>query len=168
MLKDGRNWYVYCENNPITKADPTGLVAPIIVLAVVVAVMILSTGAAGAPTHNQEEYDHAAFGQEKLELAWNVLIFVGPLAGLGKLGKAKKNFQVNKWITKSSGEQATKISIRIGGKIREPLRVEKHAFPNSKGEMKWHFHIRDGEKHLPHDWLKQLWYSVQEMTFYIF
>ncbi len=24
-IKDGRNWYVYCDNNPLTRVDPTGL-----------------------------------------------------------------------------------------------------------------------------------------------
>ncbi len=24
-IKDGRNWYAYCDNNPLTAADPTGL-----------------------------------------------------------------------------------------------------------------------------------------------
>ncbi|MDX2065147.1 MAG: RHS repeat-associated core domain-containing protein [Fimbriimonadaceae bacterium] len=24
-IKDGRNWYTYCENNPLTAVDPLGL-----------------------------------------------------------------------------------------------------------------------------------------------
>jgi RHS repeat-associated protein len=28
-IKDGRNWYVYCGNNPITKVDPTGTIGAV-------------------------------------------------------------------------------------------------------------------------------------------
>ena len=46
-IKDGRNWYAYCENNPLTAADPSGLVAPIIVGGVLIAGAILCSGCTG-------------------------------------------------------------------------------------------------------------------------
>jgi hypothetical protein len=36
-IKDGRNWYVYCDGNPVAFADPTGLLLYVAVLADLVA-----------------------------------------------------------------------------------------------------------------------------------
>jgi RHS repeat-associated protein len=34
-VKDGRNWYVYCANDPVNGADPTGLILPILAVGAV-------------------------------------------------------------------------------------------------------------------------------------
>ncbi|MDX2064717.1 MAG: RHS repeat-associated core domain-containing protein [Fimbriimonadaceae bacterium] len=40
-IKDGRNWYTYCENNPLTGVDPTGLFLPAIAIAVIIVLVII-------------------------------------------------------------------------------------------------------------------------------
>jgi len=53
-VKDGRNWYGYCENRPMVGVDPTGTVGPVIYLAYIAVVAILSVGIADAPTYDRD------------------------------------------------------------------------------------------------------------------
>ncbi len=46
-IKDGRNWFAYCENNPLTATDPSGLIAPIIVGGVLIVGAIVCSGCTG-------------------------------------------------------------------------------------------------------------------------
>lgn len=79
--KDGRNWYAYCTGNPVCRADPTGEVGPLILLAAVAAIMILSTPPAVAPSEPNQSIDWERFAWQKAELAIDVGTL--PLGGGG-------------------------------------------------------------------------------------
>ncbi len=88
-IKDGRNWYSYCENSPVVLTDSDGQAPFLIVFAAVAIIAILSTGAAEAPSEPNQSYDREKFGRQKLE--WVVefasLPIGGPALKGGKLGK---------------------------------------------------------------------------------
>jgi RHS repeat-associated protein len=65
-VKDGRNWYAYCHNNPLKWVDPEGLVVwiPLIVM-----VFVIAAGTAEAPMHPGDHSDPAENGGKKVEAA---------------------------------------------------------------------------------------------------
>lgn len=74
-IKDGRNWYVYCQSNPIKFCDPDGLVIPFVVL-VVAAAMMLTSGTAEAPTVGGPSSTAESRASSKLEAAADTVLAI--------------------------------------------------------------------------------------------
>jgi hypothetical protein len=55
--KDGRNWSAYCSNDPLRRTDPTGEVAPLLVIGFIVIALILAHETAEAPTKDETHED---------------------------------------------------------------------------------------------------------------
>lgn len=76
--KDGTNWYSYCSNSPLIRADPTGQVAPLIIVAIVV-VIALWPQPGHTPTDDDDLGDPSAGDDAK-----NAVIALGSvIAGVG-------------------------------------------------------------------------------------
>lgn len=53
-IKDGRNWYAYCNNNPLVAADPDGR-ATVLIVAAIAALMLALTTKGKTPAHGADE-----------------------------------------------------------------------------------------------------------------
>lgn len=82
-IKDGPNWYVYCLNDPVNSTDPSGLVAPLVYLAVIGVMMILSTKPALAPNgHEDMDKINEELAHKKLHMIGEIgSWFVGGVVG---------------------------------------------------------------------------------------
>jgi RHS repeat-associated protein len=95
IAKDGRNWYVYCGNDPIAKADPAGRLVFLLVVGAFALFTVLGTNNAEAPMVTDTPADRERHGRELNE--WKLQV---------------ANFIVG-FMLGSSGVRAAKLSVAV-------------------------------------------------------